>query len=377
MPIFSRPRRHKLLLDPRRMPGPRLEIVPTRPRRLALPSPERDTPTRWPRLLTMLLPTLMLMLLLAVLLVPMPGCGASAAPESESQPASRALPESPATAERAAETEPAAGTAAPRCGERVELAPGLVWQTKVAPIAPPLEAGDRCIRLLRIDPAHFELRVLTAFEHGEARGAPTWARDFGLTAAINTSMYRPSGRSTGILIHSGTVQNGKDTKKFGAFLAFDPAVEANEPSAPRPAVAMFGRGCPDYDLAGIRAGYRSLVQNYRLLDCDGKAIDWKDPKMYSAAAVALDRQGHVVFLHVRTPYLMRDLTRMLTDPDLDLGLTAAMFVEGGPEASLHVRHGDFEQTWVGSYESGFQEHDDNRVSWPLPNVIGVVPRSKG
>lgn len=252
------------------------------------------------------------------------------------------------------------------CGTTRELAPGLTWQTVPIAKEPPVALGDRCLYLLRIDPARFALRVFTAFKHGDPRSAPVWAQEFGLSAAINTSMYRPNNRSTGLLIHRGTVNNGKDTSKFGAFLAFDPASEGDPP------VAMFGRGCPGFDLDAIRSRYRSVVQNYRILNCDGEAIPWKDPKIYSAAAIAMDERDRVVFIHVRTPYLMRDLADTLADKAL--GLRAAMFVEGGHEATLHVAAGDFEKTLVGSYESATREHDDNRLAWPLPNVIGAIPR---
>jgi hypothetical protein len=52
-------------------------------------------------------------------------------------------------------------------------------------------------------------------------------------------------------------------------------------------------------------------------------------------------------------------------------LTGAMFVEGGPEASLYARAGDHAVAEMGSFETDFTENDDNRVFWPLPNVIGL------
>ena len=271
------------------------------------------------------------------------------------RPASRhrRRPPSSPTADTVVATDAAIADAAaePACGTTRQLAPGLTWQT--APIArtPPVDLGDRCLYLLRIDPKRHELRILTAFTHGKARSAPNWAAEFDLVAAINTSMYRPNNRSTGMLIHGDEVNNDRDTRKFGAFLAFDPV------AADDPPVAMFGRGCPGFDLKAIRARYRGVVQNYRILDCQGKAIAWKDPKIYSAAAVAIDAQGQLVFIHVRTPYLMRDLADMLAAPEL--GLRAAMFVEGGHEATLYVNAGGFERTLVGSYESATREHNDD------------------
>jgi hypothetical protein len=56
-----------------------------------------------------------------------------------------------------------------------------------------------------------------------------------------------------------------------------------------------------------------------------------------------------------------------------LDLAGALFLEGGPEASLLV-DGDPPLSRVGSYETGFVENDGNQAFWWLPNVVGVAPR---
>ncbi len=54
-----------------------------------------------------------------------------------------------------------------------------------------------------------------------------------------------------------------------------------------------------------------------------------------------------------------------------------MYLEGGPEASLHVQTPGKTVRRIGSYETGFNENDDNDRYWGLPNVIGVVaPKPK-
>ena len=73
---------------------------------------------------------------------------------------------------------------------RSTLAKGLIVEEVPASIPSPVEAGDGLITLVRIDPAHYSLRLLTAAEHGSARPAPEWASDFGLTAVINASMFQ-------------------------------------------------------------------------------------------------------------------------------------------------------------------------------------------
>jgi len=48
-----------------------------------------------------------------------------------------------------------------------------------------------------------------------------------------------------------------------------------------------------------------------------------------------------------------------------------MYVEGGPEASLYISDKDVQIEKMGSYETGFTEHNKNAVFWPVPNVIGI------
>ena len=59
---------------------------------------------------------------------------------------------------------------------------------------------------------------------------------------------------------------------------------------------------------------------------------------------------------------------------LPLGITAAMHVEGGPEASLSIHAGGVDLDLNGSYETGFNENDGEKAQWPIPNVLGVARR---
>jgi hypothetical protein len=177
-------------------------------------------------------------------------------------------------------------------------------------------------------------------------------------------MFREDHRSTGLMVDGDVENNPRDNPQFGAFFAFGP----KRPNLP--AVALEGRGCEGFDLDDLRARYRVVVQNYRLLDCEGAPIDWKDNKIYSAAAIGVDRANNVVLMHLRAPYQMRAFTKIIAAPELDL--VGAMYVEGGPEATLALLHDAYEVTRVGSYESFFLENDSNDEAWALPNVIGFA-----
>ncbi len=175
-------------------------------------------------------------------------------------------------------------------------------------------------------------------------------------------------RSTGLMRDGSVVNNPRDTRKYRGFLAYGPK------KAGLPRARFFGRGCPEFDLMKIQRDYRIVVQNYRILSCKGQPVRWASDKTHSTAAVAIDKSGHLVFAHLRAPYRTRDFATILADSRL--GLTGAMYVEGGPEASLLLKAGDVELGVAGSYETDFLEDDSNRDFWDLPNVLGVASRKK-
>lgn len=108
-----------------------------------------------------------------------------------------------------------------------------------------------------------------------------------------------------------------------------------------------------------------------MVDCHRKNRWAQGPRKWSTALIAIDGAGRVLFLHCRSPYTPHDLIEQLPAlPALDL--RRAIYLEGGPEATLlWVSEGGESVQRVGSYENGFNENDDNRALWALPNVIGV------
>ncbi len=265
---------------------------------------------------------------------------------------------------RAASTAPVIDV--PCDGAPRSLGPGLSHERWTVDAVPAI-AIEPCLDLVRADLRQLTLRVVTASRDGDARPAPRWLEDLALVAAVNAGMFHDGGTSVGLLVDDDHENQARDNRKLGGYLAFGPRDPAAAP------VVVAGRDCPGFDLAALRAAYRSVTQSYRLLGCDGGALPWADPKHYSAAAIGLDRDGKIVMIHVRAPFLMRDLSRALARPELRLA--GALFVEGGPEATLAVTTGAGRLLLVGSYETGFLENDDNTAPWPLPNLIALVVRS--
>lgn len=247
--------------------------------------------------------------------------------------------------------------------ERASLGAGLAverWEIG----ATPASAGPACVDVVRADPATFALKVLSqATDDPTPRSALAWRDAFHLSAVINAGMFHASGAPVGLIISDGTVRSAENSKMSG-FLAWDPVAAGDPP------VVLAGRDCPGVDLDALKAKYHSVVQSYRMLGCDGQALPWKDPKHYSAAAIGLDRAGRIVLLHARAAVTMAELSAALAKHDL----VGALFLEGGPEASLVARGPEGELARVGSFETGFVENDGNTQFWTLPNVLALLPR---
>jgi hypothetical protein len=244
------------------------------------------------------------------------------------------------------------------------VAPGLEFDQLALPV--PSDVGDSKLSVLRIDPAHYDLKLLNASAPGEGQSltAREWCRRGGLVAAINASMYQVDLRTSVSLMRTATHVNNARRSKDRAILAFDRV------SDDVPPVDIIDVTCQDFE--ALRGKYRSLVQNIRMVSCTGKNQWQQQQKRWSTAAIAVDRQGRVLFLHCRSPYSTHDLINGFLA--LPLEISKAMYVEGGPEAQLYARAGEFEVERVGSFESGLLETDGNPAAWPVPNVIGVVPR---
>ena len=259
----------------------------------------------------------------------------------------------------------AVAAAEPCDGAPRDLGPGLVherWRVDATPAI----AVAPCLDLVRIDLRHHALRVVTATRDGDARPMPAWMDELHLVAAVNAGMFHEGGAAVGMLIDGDHENQPRNNSKLGGYLAFGPRDPAAAP------VVLTGKDCPGFDLDALRAAYRSVTQSYRLLGCGGEAIGWADPKHYSAAAIGLDRDGRVVLVHARAPFLMRELSAALARPELRMA--GALFVEGGPEATVAVAGAHGRLTLVGSYETGFVEDDGNDRAWDLPNLIAVTSR---
>jgi hypothetical protein len=225
-------------------------------------------------------------------------------------------------------------------------------------------AADQRLHVVRIDVGRAPLvAAMASATDRQPRTAATWCRDRGLAVAINLGMYREDRlTNVGHARVAGHSNNPTWSRSYKSALAFEPLRKHV------PAAAMIDLDAPD--ATSRLAAYGAVVQNLRLIRAPGQGVWGKQARRWSEAAVAMDKQGRVLFIFTRRPYSMQELNAKLLA--LPLGITHAMHVEGGPEASLSIHAGGLDLDLNGSYETGFNENDGEPSQWPIPNVLGIA-----
>jgi hypothetical protein len=246
------------------------------------------------------------------------------------------------------------------------LEPGIEYTTSEAPGPHPLAlAIDGHLHFVRVDPKLRSLEaVMTGARDGRPRTAAQWCRERRLAVAINMGMFETDRRTnTGYARSPGYVNNGHWAGKYKAALGFGPL------KGGAPALVMADLDDP---AAKARlADYGTVVQNLRLIKA-GRSVWEQQERRWSEAAVAVDRQGRLLFIFSRYPYTMKELNDILLA--LPLGIDAAMHMDGGPPASLSIHAGGVDLDLNGSFETGALESDGVPAQSPIPNVLGVRRR---
>jgi len=229
-----------------------------------------------------------------------------------------------------------------------------------------LGEGAHPLQVVRIDTdvATLDARFAEQ-EPGDARTAGAWSRDYGFAAAINLGMFRPNRRNAGYARNGDRELSPRWVSSFKAAIGFAPRRDG-----------LPGARMIDLDTTQERLeGFGVVIQNLRLLKSPGRNVWSRQEKRWSEAAIASDRSGRVLFLFTRSAFPIWELNQKLVR--LPLAIDRAMHVEGGPEASLSIHAGGVDLDLAGSYETGFNEDDDNSAQWAIPNVIGVIAGKPG
>ncbi|MEI8202693.1 MAG: phosphodiester glycosidase family protein [Bacteroidota bacterium] len=246
----------------------------------------------------------------------------------------------------------------------IQLQNGLEFIEYVSPIA--TFWGDSKVQILRIDPKYFDFELYnsTAMDHVN-RMAREWADTFCLQAVINAGMYNLKDFKTnrGFMKNFRHYNNPKRDKNWGAMLGF------NAKDSAQPTIEIYDVTCSTWE--DVEPRYNTVIQSMRIFNCDGVGQPWsKRASLKSSICVlALDSKYRVMFIFTRSLYSMNQFIEIMKLMPFDI--QKAVYMEGGPEASMYICSGEFERDLFGNYVTYGYQMKNNEEIWKLPNVIGI------
>jgi uncharacterized protein YigE (DUF2233 family) len=197
--------------------------------------------------------------------------------------------------------------------------------------------------------------------------AKKWCQRHNLVAAINAGMFQADGMTNvGYMKNFNHINSPRLNARYKAVLAFNP-VDATVPE-----IQIIDLKCQDFER--VRDKYQTLTQSIRMISCRQENVWEKQDKMWSIAAFGIDKSGNGLFILAESPYSVHDFTNILLS--LPVSLYNAMYLEGGPEATLYFSANGVEFEKIGSYETGLKENGFPKMALPIPNVIGIAKKSR-
>lgn len=225
--------------------------------------------------------------------------------------------------------------------------------------------ADSRITVVRIDPDFYRFELVVATETDSVqRTVKEWCELRNLDGAINAGMYSLKDHISGVgyMQNFSHVNNPVFKADFNAMAAFNPVDSLLPPFIIADLSSQEGKT--------VAAAYHSCFQSIRMIDRNTQPVYWKKrpPQYCSMTLLALDHSGNVLFIFTRSPYTANEMTKFMLTSALDI--KTAMYLEGGPEASLFVRTAQREICKFGSYVSRTNPDDDNAELRKMPNIIG-------
>jgi len=230
------------------------------------------------------------------------------------------------------------------------------------------EFNSQKITLLRIDPKYYSFRLLCASENKKLRmTAKQWCQKNNIISAMNAGMYQSDGMTNvGYMKNFNHMNNPRLNTKYKAVLAFNPVDDTV------PEVRIIDMKCHNFE--GLRDKYQTLIQGIRMISCRQENVWQKQNNLWSITAFGMDKSGNGLFIFAEPAYSVHDFINILLS--LPISLYNAMYLEGGPEATLYFSGSGIEFEKIGTYDTGLNENDFLKIARPLPNVIGIVRKPR-
>jgi hypothetical protein len=242
---------------------------------------------------------------------------------------------------------------------------GLFLSQFDPPYDPPIK--DSKITIVKVNPTYYSFKLLCASELEKIKlTAKDWCKRYHLVSAINAGMYQKDGlTNVGYMKNFSHLNNPRLNSVYKAVLAFNRTVDDV------PEIQIIDLKCQD--LEKLKPKYQTFIQNIRMISCNQENVWSKQDKKWSLAVLGIDKGGNVLFVFSEAPYSGYDFNHILLS--LPISIFNAMYLEGGPQASLYFSGNGLVLDKVGIYESGFSENPFRTGAHPIPNVIGIIKKT--
>jgi len=227
------------------------------------------------------------------------------------------------------------------------------------------------IALMKVDPAHNQIRVFSSYEPSGktmARTIEEWQKFTGASGMVNSAQYMadPFYMPCAPIICDGKWKGPKSNASVRGMLVAEPL----KSGLPRADLLDFGF---DHYAEGT---YAQGVQHWPiLLDRTGNIKVKKSGWQANRTIVAKDTKGKIIFLTTEGSYFTLYNLAVFLKENQALNVHTAMNLDGGSEASMilktkkvsYVRYGPYDET----QKDAFSLFSFKRK---IPGVIGVFPR---
>jgi uncharacterized protein YigE (DUF2233 family) len=202
------------------------------------------------------------------------------------------------------------------------------------------------LRVLRVDPGKFQVRIIDSRAFGSDRLAiKTLAQKAGAIAAINGGFFTPGWEPLGLLITDGIEINPLRRTDWGIFM-----IQNGQPRIIHTNQFQYEKDISQ----ALQVGPRLVVE--------GREVRLKK-QAARRSAIGITYTGQVVLLNTgHTEAYAHDLARIFRLPESEGGLECrdALSLDGGPSAQMYVDYKFLKLQIPGG--------------WGIPNGIGIFLR---
>ncbi len=241
------------------------------------------------------------------------------------------------------------------------LQPGVEFATVQGD--PYCRMGPSDIAVLRLDPRRVRLRMAhyTQLPDRAPLDILDWERRIGALAVFNAGQYYPDYSYMGLFVSQGKPISPHAHGVFKAALVADPA---------RGGAAAHVLDLDREPLPTDPLPWREVAQSFLLFDDTGKIHVRRSNLTTYRTIVGEDHQGRLLVISTEGGYTLYELAGLLRT--LPLGLTRAMSMDGGEEATLTVNAGGFRYANFGHRLPNGEVPNPLRPTVPLPAVVAVL-----